>query len=151
MATLSDTTATKVIIEKVGESALDWSGVLMHSAHAKNPNARPILLHALAASEVAYIAKYNGEVMCVWGLIPPTLLSEAATLWLLPTDLVTEHQFIFVRHSQLVVEKLLKRYPIIIGTTAQDNKRAIRWIKWLGGEYTGATHKGWLSFVIRKK
>lgn len=75
----------------------------------------------------------DDQFVCMWGLIPPTLLSQEAYLWLLSTEAVKEHEFIFVRNSQLAIEGMLKEFPIIVGHVAIGAKRSIRWIKWLGG------------------
>lgn len=92
----------------------------------------------------------NGEVACVWGLIPPTLLSQAAWLWLFTTELVERHKFLFVRHSQRWMEETLERYPEIIGDCIAGNDRGRRWLEWLGAEF-GATYMGRAPFVIRAK
>ncbi len=92
----------------------------------------------------------DGQTACVWGLIPPSLLSTQAYLWLHTTELVNGHQFIFVRYSQRMVEILLNEYDSIIGHVRVDSPRSIRWLKWLGadiGEPTGAA----LPFSIKKK
>jgi hypothetical protein len=139
---------TSVKIERVGDTPINWNTVAEGDDR--------ITLHSLlTTSEVAYIGRFNSEVACVWGLIPPTLLSDTAHLWLFTTDVVKENQFLFVRHSQLVMDRLLNRYPNIIGTTDSENKSAIRWIRWLGGEYidqyTSPQDRKFLTFVIRKK
>lgn len=92
----------------------------------------------------------NGECACVWGLIPPTLLSNSAYLWLLTTDLVEQHKFLFVRHSQRWMEEALLTYPVIIGDLASDDPIARRWLEWLGAKF-GATIEGRHTFVIKKK
>jgi hypothetical protein len=142
---------TKVAIEKISDISFDVYDVLKRSIYADHPDARRILLHFISSSDIVYIGKFNDKIACVLGLVPPTLLSDSAFLWLFVTSLINEHQFLFIRHSQLLVERLLKRYPTIIGMTDASNKSAIRWIKWLGGEYTMAPGERMLRFVIRKK
>lgn len=92
----------------------------------------------------------NGECACVWGLIPPTLLSNSAYLWLLTTDLVEQHKFLFVRHSQRWMEEALCTYPIIIGDWVPGDPSARRWLEWLGAKF-GPLDGGRHQFMIRKK
>lgn len=130
------------------EGEKDWANVAQRSAFGLD--GLPTLRKLLAESAVVYVGKYEGEIACVYGLVPPTLLSESVYLWLLTTELVAQHPFLFVRHSQRVVEQILKKHPMIIGTTSHSNKSAISWLKWLGAEYSEGRN-GMLNFVIRRK
>mgnify|MGYP001574535181 CR=1 FL=1 len=89
----------------------------------------------LAMSEQVFKGTINGEVACIWGMIPSSFLSGRAYIWLYVKEIVDQHQFIFVRHSQRILEVLLQEYPIILGHCHTQDERAIRWIKWLGGVF----------------
>lgn len=118
-----------------------WKGV---------PGSERSLAHMLSISTGSWVGKVDGEIICVWGLVPPTVLSDRAWLWLLTTDAVEDHKFIFTRYSQRVLEVMLRRYPTIIGETEVDNHKAIRWLRWLGASFQ--EHSGGrLRFIIRKK
>jgi hypothetical protein len=94
----------------------------------------------------------DSEVACVYGLAPPTAISNRAYLWLLTTDLVEQHKFLFIRHSQLVVEDALKRYDVITGTVEHRNGPARRWLRWLGADIGAVDLEiGYCPFVIRRK
>lgn len=97
-----------------------------------------------------YMGLVSGELACVWGLIPPSMMSNTAYLWLYTSSLVEEHKFLFVRHSQRWVEECLKQYDSLIGFCRSDNHQAIRWIEWLGGEFK-KPQDGRKDFVIRKR
>jgi len=89
------------------------------------------------------------RMAAIWGLIPPTLLSTQAYLWLWTTDVIKDHQFILIRHSQLVMEKMLKDYPSIVGHAVVGNDKAIRWLKWLGAKF-GEPCGNAIPFRIRR-
>lgn len=91
----------------------------------------------------------DNELACLWGLVPPSLMSNQAYLWLYTTDVIKEHQFVLVRHSQRVMEDLLKEYPSIVGHATVGDKKAIRWLKWLGAEFGYPQGTG-LPFRIKK-
>lgn len=103
----------------------------------------------LRSVEVRY-GIVDGKVACVWGLIPPTLLSTSAWLWLDTTEIVAEHKFLFVRYSQRYVEEALKTYPKLIGDCIVGNWSGRRWLEWLGAEFSPAIGGRW-PFVIRAK
>jgi len=105
--------------------------------------------YCLLMSTYIWIGLIDGKLACIWGLIPPTLMSNQAYLWLYTTDVIEEHQFILVRHSQLVMEEMLKRYPSICGHAIVGNDKAIRWLKWLGARFGEPQGKG-LPFRISR-
>lgn len=75
----------------------------------------------------------DDRLVCIWGLMPPTLISRQAYLWMYSTKVVNDHKFIFVRHSQRVIEKMLERYDTIVGHCIVGANDSIRWVRWLGG------------------
>jgi hypothetical protein len=89
----------------------------------------------LLMSTVIWAGFIRGELACIWGVIPPTLMSNQAYLWLNTTDVLKGHEFIFVRHSQRVFEELLKEYPSIVGHVLIGADKTFRWLRWLGAEF----------------
>src|SRR5712664_493386 len=63
-----------------------------------------VLEQYLTFSAKLCIGSVDGKLCCAWGLIPPSMLSERAYLWLFSTELVGEHKFMFVRNSQIAVK-----------------------------------------------
>ena len=92
----------------------------------------------------------DNELVAVWGLIPPSLISNQAYLWMHATDAVKDHTFLFVRHSQRMVERMLLHYETIVGHCVISAKDSIRWVKWLGGEF-GDYDGQLVPFTIRRK
>ena len=89
----------------------------------------------LLMSVEIWVGLIDGELACIWGVIPPSLMSHQAYLWLYTTDVIKEHQFILVRHSQMVIEQLLKDYTSIVGHAIVGSEKSIRWLKWLGAKF----------------
>lgn len=113
-------------------------------------NEKAIMNDCLMSTRHLWAGTVDGAVACVWGLVPPTLLSSQAYLWLYTTELVKEHTFLFVRHSQRAVEEMLDEYPTIVGHCIVGNNQAIRWVKWLGGVFNEPDGKK-LPFMILRK
>lgn len=123
--------------------------IVQRSPEATGSEGELALANWLDNSEETWFGLVDGRIACVWGLVPPTIISDTAYLWLLTTDIVAEHKFLFIRHSQVAIEDALKRYPRIVGHVAHGNRAARRWLQWLGaeiGESDGKAH----PFIIRK-
>jgi len=101
----------------------------------------------LIASNV-WVGFVDDNLVCIWGLIPPTLLSNQAYLWMYNTEAIKGNEFVFVRQSQIAVKEMLKKYPTICGHVFVSNTRGIRWLKWLGAEFDTPMDKI-MSFTIR--
>lgn len=127
---------------------VDLRDVLLHSPVASVLGAEEILRECMYRSIEVRYGLVDSEVACMWGLIPPTLLSTTAYLWLLTTDIVAEHKFLFIRHSQRYIEEALNIYPTIIGDCLVGNRAAKRWLQWLGAEFTEPVG-GRIPFTIR--
>lgn len=97
----------------------------------------------------AYAGFINGDLICCWGLIPPSFLSTQAYLWMWgPPKL--KHQLVFIRHSQIQVQKMLERYETIVGECLIGAASARRWLQWLGADF-GTPQNGLIPFTIRKQ
>lgn len=96
-----------------------------------------------------YMGYVDEELVCCWGLVPPSFLSTQAYLWMWCVNEIVSHQFVFIRQSQIQVKRMLERYPLIIGHCLVGSK-AKRWLKWLGAEFD-FPEDGKHSFVIRRK
>lgn len=82
-----------------------------------------------------WYAIVEDRLAAAWGLIPPSLMSQQAYLWLYTTKMVEGHEFTLVRQSQIAIAKMLEKYPTIVGHTDIAKVRGIRWLKWLGAKY----------------
>jgi hypothetical protein len=97
-----------------------------------------------------WIGLFDGVPVCAWGLVPPSLISDRAYLWLYCTEGVERNKFMFIRWSQRVMDELKQMYPKIHGVCEVSNPRAIRWMKLLGAEFS-YPHDGIAPFVIEAK
>lgn len=111
------------------------------------PNHAEILDRCLERTQDMWVGWHNSVPVFAWGLIPPTLLSSSAYLWMVSIDEAEEHQFVLVRHSQIAMKKMLERYETIVGHCEVGEARSIRWLKWLGAVF-GSPDGNLLPFTI---
>lgn len=109
---------------------------------------RMMLDRFIRHSECCWLGKIDGEFACIWGLIPPTLLSSTAYLWLLVGEPVDRHKFVFVRHSQIEIRRMLDIYPTIVGHCDVRHKRSMQWLKWLGAKFAMPNEEWAAAFTI---
>lgn len=129
---------------------LNLKSVIKSTEFADVPGADEVLNECLYRSSVRYVGYVDDKPACVWGLIPRSLLSNQAYLWLLTTDIAVEHKFLLVRYSQRFVEDALKTYECLYGHVEAGNFRAKRWLKWLGAEFGKADGKKVDFKIVRR-
>lgn len=106
------------------------------------------LFECLLLSKDVRVGKVDGNLVCIWGVVPPSLLSNRAYLWLYVHERIKEHEFLFIRKSQMAVAEMLKDYDELYGVTDPKQRKTLRWLKWLGAQFT--PNGKMLDFSIRK-
>lgn len=109
-----------------------------------------IMRVCLTMSEEIFLGRIDGDLVCIWGLAPPMLLSNQAYLWLWVSPKLEEHKFTFVRRSQMVVQEALKDWPIITGHCQIGDEKACKWLRWLGATF-GAPDGRRIPFQITRR
>jgi hypothetical protein len=125
-----------ISIKRVEDTKLNYDEILRNSPVAGEPRGMEFLQKFICSSQSNYVGYINGEIVCIYGLKPPTLLSNSkAYMWLLTTEALDRNKFEFIRHSEIVIENVLKEFEMIIGDTHVKDQRAFKWLKWLGAIY----------------
>ena len=136
----------KVCVTKAYQ--LDLLRAIRESPVAAMPDAEATMRDCLGRSADVWFGLVDGVLVCMWGLCPPTILSSSAWLWLFTINILPEHKFLFVRHSQLWVARMLDLYPEITGDMVEGGPK--RWLKWLGAEF-GPPEGQRIPFVIKRR
>jgi len=125
--------------------------IIQRSAARTLPGGEELLLYLARRSSDVWQGLADGRVGCIWGLIPPTILSETAWLWMVyDPELVEQNKFFLVRNSQRFIEYALTLYPEIVGNVNPGQRMSVKWLKWLGAEF-GCVRNGQMDFIIRRK
>ena len=133
---------------------LDWNNVSMTIAEIGygklSQFERSTFDRCLFSSSNVWLGRADGKLVCVWGVIPPSLMSDRAYLWLWTSEAIQGNEFLFVRHSQRAVEEMLKLFPSLYGHVALGAESSKRWLRFLGAKFGEPDAKA-IPFQIRKK
>lgn len=108
-----------------------------------------IMKACLKQSPIVWEASIDGEGACIWGMIPTSLMSDRTYIWLYTTDVADKHAFVLVRQSKIMLEEMLKEFPLLYGYCKYDDLRAIRWMRWLGAKMDIVDDFGRIPFSIK--
>lgn len=89
---------------------------------------------SLTRSTEAWAGTVDGEVACVFGVGPLSLLGGEGCPWLLGSDLVERNAIAFARRNRAMVARWLRTYRVLRNHVDARNTQAIRWLGWLGFE-----------------
>lgn len=85
-------------------------------------------------SEVCYTCYLGEELLCVFGVCPQ---DGFATPWMMGTPAMSKVKRETLTWAAAVMTQLSKKYPLLLNYVWAGNTTHIRWIKWLGFEFTG--------------
>lgn len=94
------------------------------------------IVNNVANSHYCLTGTVAGEVVCVWGVMATSLMSDKGLLWMVTTKDLDNNAFVFIRKSQIELEKIFKLYEELYGFVAVENKRSKRWLTWMGFEFS---------------
>lgn len=120
----------------------------MRASHGLNPMEG--LTQSLALSTHAWAGKLDGRVVCVFGVAPATVLTGDGMPWFVASDDIARHQILFLRFCKPVVHEMLRMYPRLFNWVDARNRKAIRWLKWLGFELHPAKPWGYTQMPFHK-
>lgn len=92
------------------------------------------VLGMMRASHRASCGLIDGKAVCIFGVIPATILSVEAFPWAVATADVEDPRYrrAFLRGSKENFNSLIKGYSHLWGVVHERNQLARRWLKWLG-------------------
>jgi hypothetical protein len=95
------------------------------------------LLAGLEVSSLRFAALFDGEVACMWGVVPmrrSSLVGRIGAVWLLTSDLVERHPKAFWRGCKAELPRLFGPggYDLLVNAIDCRHERAVRWARRLG-------------------
>jgi hypothetical protein len=92
------------------------------------------LLDAMSWSAEAYAGFIDGELACLFGVVPGTFLTGEAVPWLLTSGVVQRNPRAFLRASRGVIAGWLEQYPVLVQQVDARYDAALRWAARVGFE-----------------
>ncbi len=82
----------------------------------------------------AQVGLADGELVCMFGIVRASPLSETGYPWLLGTPLVKKHARAFLRRTKEYMLEARKEFWLLVNYGDARNTEALRWLGWLGFE-----------------
>lgn len=109
---------------------------LEKSIFADTAWANKALVGYMTMSDRTYVGIVDGEIVCIWGVLRQSMLSDRGYLWLIVTEASEDHKFLIIRYSQRIITELLKRYHVLWGECKTSDSRARKWMRLLGASFS---------------
>jgi hypothetical protein len=106
----------------------------LQAASGRTP--KEALLYSIDHSEHSWTALIDGKPEAIFGVGILNVIGGVGAPWLLATDEVERNRRVFVRLSISFRNELLERYPVLRNFVDVRNTASIRWLRWMGAEFS---------------
>jgi RimJ/RimL family protein N-acetyltransferase len=93
---------------------------------------REVLVESVERSASAWAGLADGKLVCLFGVVPMSLVGVTGIPWLLGSDDVCTYGRAFLRRNRAYVHAMLAEYPVLTNVVDARNDVSIRWLRWLG-------------------
>lgn len=87
---------------------------------------------AVSMSQDAWVARCNGDLICIFGVASIGVITKTGSPWLLATDNILKYPFHFLDKSRYYIAEMASNFDRLVNHVDADNKVSIRWLRWLG-------------------
>ena len=102
-----------------------------------------VVTESFERSSVCMVALVDGRPEVIFGAGDLSVLTRLGAPWLLGSDAIKKHRSVFLRLSRHWLEQLFERYSTLRNIVDCRNDVAIRWLRWLGFEFSAPfEHRG---------
>ena len=90
----------------------------------------------------ARAAYFDGDLVAIYGVLAPTLLSQEGYPWFCATGLVRDRAIRreFIDRTRAEAAWLAEGFSLLWNIVWCENKTAIRWLKWIGFTFDGTEY-----------
>jgi hypothetical protein len=97
-----------------------------------------------------------GRLAMMWGVCPMVGVPSVGIPWALGTPVIDRHRRHLMRVGRDELQTMLAVYPVLTNVVHAVNDRAVRWLGWLGAEFSPAQPLGprgedFFPFAFRRK
>lgn len=90
-----------------------------------------VLSIAFQRADEAHVVYFGDDMICVMG-VNGSVLSTVGYPWIIPHVNVNKHKWMFLKGCRPWLKYLLSKYETLENSVDARNKKAVRWLKWLG-------------------
>lgn len=106
-------------------------------------------------SDISITIVHNNEVIGMFGIVPESLMSDSATVWMLGSPGINKIKKTFVKLTRTFIDTFLTRYPILENWVDARYEKAISWLKTAGARFEAPQPWGpenylFCHFVLRR-
>ena len=98
-------------------------------------NAEEALLDGYMESTICLTVEYKERPIAMFGIVPHTLLSSKASVWLLASPDLMKIKGAFLKNSRKFIKYFLSYYRLLENFVDMQNMDSRRWLKWCGAEF----------------
>ena len=96
---------------------------------------------------------HNDKPVAMFGIM---ILNDVPTLWLMPTDDLSNIGRNFVRNTSEWIQKMLVEYPTLVAYVHWANDESLKWMRFIDGKevgrvFMGITNSPFIKFEFRKE
>lgn len=95
-------------------------------------DSREVVIESVERSAMAWAGLADGQLVCLFGVVPLSLVGVTGVPWLLGSDAVCSYSRQFLRRNRAYVALMLREYPLLANVVDARNDVSIRWLGWLG-------------------
>ena len=99
-------------------------------SHHRTP--KQALAKGFAESTLCLTVEVEGHPVGMFGIVPQTILSKTASIWLLGSSEIEKIQKTFLKNSRKFIDLFLSYYPYLENFVSCERKRTLKWLKHIG-------------------
>lgn len=99
------------------------------------------MFHGLEHSRKSWTGLLDGEPVCMFGVVPSSILGNVGRPWMVGTRHLDAHPFVFLRRCRGYIREMREGFDRLENHVDARNERAIEWLTWLGFEMDPAAEK----------
>jgi hypothetical protein len=93
---------------------------------------REAMMMSVMASRDAKVGMVGTHPVCVFGVVPYSLLSDRGVPWMLCTAEIEGHARAFLKGNRKVIREWRQSYRLLRNFVDARNVKSIQWLRWLG-------------------
>lgn len=103
-------------------------------SHNKKP--RESLEICLESAVLSLTAEYRNKPVFIFGLYTESLIGTKAVVWMLATDDINMLKMKYIKIGKNFINFMLSLYPCIYNYVSLENKKAIKFLRFLGANFS---------------